>query len=114
MPIEISLSFFVKSIVRKIAAWRGLSDYRYYERYTLRKAMRMLFAGQTTVIERPVYGEPGAEYYSHHGFNWKALRERVRAHLHVERTHFSPLGFLGGIVSSQAWFICRPSVTSAT
>jgi hypothetical protein len=94
--------------VRKLAAWRGLSDYRSYERYTPRNALRMLFAGRTTALDRPIYGEPDFPYHSHYGFNWRALRERVRAHFRVERTLFSPLGFLGGLVSSQAWFVCRP------
>jgi hypothetical protein len=37
------------------------------------------------------------------------LRSRVAQHLTVERTLFTPLGFLGGAVSSQAYFVCRPA-----
>jgi SAM-dependent methyltransferase len=107
VPIEIGPSFLLKAAVRRLAAWRGLSDYRYYERYTLRKSMQMLFAGRTTALDRPVYGGPDAPSHSHYGFNWRALRERVRNHFRVERTLFSPLGYLGGWVSSQAWFVCR-------
>jgi SAM-dependent methyltransferase len=107
VPIEIGPTFLVKLVLRKVAAWRGLSDYRYYESYSLRDGLRMLFAGRTTVVERPVYGHPEAPSHSHYGFNWRALRERVREHLLIERTYYSPLGFLGGWVSSQVWFVCR-------
>lgn len=111
VPIEIGPTFVFKSIVRKLAALRGLSDYRYYERYKFGDALRMLFAGPRTKLDRPVYGGPESPSHSHYGFNWRSLRERVRAHLTIERTHFSPLGFLGGWVSSQAWFVCRPRVS---
>jgi SAM-dependent methyltransferase len=108
VPIEIGPTFVLKLCVRKLAAWRGLSDYRYYESYGGGAALRMIFANRATKFDRPVYGEPDAPAHSHYGFNWRALRERVRAHLDIERTAFSPLGFLGGWVSSQAWFVCRP------
>jgi SAM-dependent methyltransferase len=108
VPIETGPTFLLKWFIRKAAAWRGLSDYRYYESYSLRQALRMLFAGSSTVVERPLYGDPEAPSHSHYGFNWRSLRERVQAHLVIERTHFSPLGFFGGWVSSQVWFVCRP------
>jgi SAM-dependent methyltransferase len=96
VPIEVGPTFLIKLVVRTIAAWRGLSDYRYYESFTLRNALRMIFAGRSTLLDRPVYGAPDAPWHSHYGFNWRALQERVRAHLTIERSLFSPLGFLGG------------------
>ena len=102
VPIETGPTFLLKLAVRRLAAWRGLSDYSYYEKYTFRNALRMLFAVRSTALERPVYGAPDAAYHSHYGFNWLALRERVRAHLAVERTLFSPLGFLGGRVDRKS------------
>ena len=110
VPIETGLSFLLKSVMRTLAAWRGLSDYRHYERYKFGDALRMIFAGRGTALERPIYGEPDTPSHSHYGFNWRALREQVSAHLTIERTLFSPVGFLGGWVSSQAWFVCRPPV----
>ncbi len=91
-----------------MAGWRGLSDYKYYERYTLRDALRMIFAGPEARVERPRYGPPGAAFHSHYGFNWRALRREVEKHLILDRIAFSPFGFPGGWVSSQAWFVCRP------
>ena len=108
VPIETGLPFFLKAAVRRLAAARGLSEYKYYERYGLRLATRMIFAGSKTDFARPLYGDPSAPYHSHFGFNWRMLRERIRQRLVVEQTRFSPLGFLHGAVSSQAWFICRP------
>jgi SAM-dependent methyltransferase len=113
VPIETGPTFVLKSAVRRVAAWRGLSDYRHYERYSLPHALRMIFAGRSTALERPIYGAPDFPSHSHYGFNWRAMRDRVRAHLEVERTLFSPLGFLGGWVSSQAWFVCRPRASRA-
>jgi SAM-dependent methyltransferase len=108
VPIETGPTFLLKTVIRKLAAWRGLSDYRFYESYTLRDAFRMLLATRSTALDRPVYGEPDSPFHSHYGFNWRATRERVATHLRIERTVFSPLGLLGGVVSSQAWFLCRP------
>jgi hypothetical protein len=67
----------------------------------------MIFASGSTKLTRPVYGGLESPHHSHYGFNWRALRERVREHFLVERTLASPLGWLGGWVSSQAWFVCR-------
>ena len=106
VPIETGPTFLLKLLVRKAAAWRGLSDYRHYERYPAAHAWRMIVAGRRGAIPRPVHGAPPS--HSHYGFNWKALRERVREHLVIESTHFSPLGFSRGLASSQAWFVCRP------
>lgn len=108
VPIEIGPTFVLKGVVRKLAAWRGLSDYKYYESYSMRNALRMIFASRKTTFDRPLYGEPNAQSHSHYGFNWRAMRQRVQEYFHIERTRFSPLGFLGGWVSSQAWFLCRP------
>ncbi len=108
VPIETGPTFLLKFLVRRAAAWRGLSDYRFYESYSAGNALRMIFAGRGRPFPRPVYTDTGSPYHSHYGFNWKVLRERVREHLQVEATHFSPLGFSRGLASSQAWFVCRP------
>jgi len=112
VPIEIGPTFLFKLVIRKIAAWRGLSDYKYYESYSLKNALKMIFAGKGGTIDRPVYGGEESPCYSHYGFNWRALRENVRNHFVIEQTLFSPLGFLGGLFSSQAWFVCRPNGTA--
>jgi SAM-dependent methyltransferase len=113
VPVEIGPMFLCKLVLRKMAAWRRLSDYKYYESYSLRNALRMVFARRTTAFERPAYGGPAGPVHSHYGFNWRSLRERVREHFLLERTCFSPLGFLGGWVSSQVWFVCRPRPRTA-
>jgi SAM-dependent methyltransferase len=110
VPIETGPTFLLKLVVRKAAAWRGLSDYRHYETYPPGDAVRMIFAGRTTAVKRPVYGPPDAPSHSHYGFNWRALRDQVSKYLTIERTLFSPLGFSCGWASSQAWFACRPRI----
>lgn len=108
VPIEIGPTFLIKMVLRNLAAWRGLSDYKHYERYPLGDALAMLFAGSGTTIDRPIYGEAASPFHSHYGFNWRGLRKRVMAYLRVERTLFTPIAAPGGLVSSQAWFVCRP------
>ena len=108
VPIEIGPTFAAKYVLRSAAALRGLSDYKFYERYVFSDAIRMTFAGRHTALSRPVHQDKDGESHSHYGFNWRALRIIVSRFLVVERTLFSPFGFTGGLMSSQAWFVCRP------
>ncbi|BDX31628.1 hypothetical protein TUM20985_21750 [Mycobacterium antarcticum] len=108
VPIEIGPSFVLKQSIRALARRMGNSSYHMVERYTAADAAKMVFAGRNTSVERPLYKVDGAEGYSHFGFNWRALRERVAHHLVVEETQFTPVGQLRGFASSQAWFLCRP------
>jgi 2-polyprenyl-3-methyl-5-hydroxy-6-metoxy-1,4-benzoquinol methylase len=106
VPIEIGPTFVLKKIVRTIAAWRGLSDYKFYEKYTIKNALAMIFARSNTNIERPEYGPEGEKSHSHYGFNWKALEKRISAHFRIKSRHFTPLGWSRGFLSSQVWFVC--------
>jgi 2-polyprenyl-3-methyl-5-hydroxy-6-metoxy-1,4-benzoquinol methylase len=111
VPIEVGPSFLLKQSIRAIAKRRGLSSYHLSERYSTRDALKMIFASRGTSIERReyVFDESGeVQGYSHYGFNWRGLREGVTQYMRVERTLFSPVGFLGGWVSSQVYFVCRP------
>jgi SAM-dependent methyltransferase len=108
VPVEVGPSFLAKQAVRAIARQQGSSSYEQREIYPIRDALNMLFARRHTSIERPLFGEPPLVGHTHYGFNWRRLRDRVAHHLTVERTLFTPLGFLGGWVSSQAYFVCRP------
>lgn len=112
VPIETGPVFFIKYLVRKLAALRGLSNYGYYEVYSFRDAWRMVFATERTSLARPAYGSPDSAYHSHYGFNWRRLRATVGRALVVNRTLFSPAGLLGGWCSSQVWFVCRPGTRS--
>lgn len=107
VPIEIGPSLIAKQIVRRIAGWR-IYDYKFTERYSSLEFWRMLTARERTFIERPVYSSPVGDFHGHKGFNWRALRRRIRETLIIERNAFSPLGLPGGLISSQAWFICKP------
>ena len=109
VPVEIGPSFLVKQSVRAIARRQGASSYQLHEKYPVGQALKMLFARRGTSVDRPVYGEPPLTGHSHYGFNWRHLRGRVSQHLKVDDTLFTPLGFLGGWVSSQAYFVCRPA-----
>lgn len=113
VPIEIGPSLLGKELLRTLASWRNIGDYKGKERYRPGELLRMTFAGERTEIPRPAYSfeyAPGlnAESHGHKGFNWKVLRRRIGRDLEVVRTRFSPLGWTGGLFSSQAWFECRP------
>ena len=112
VPIEIGPSLVGKQIVRTIAGWRKLGDYQYRETYTWRELSKMVFAGAGTAIDRPVFRAdliPGRPtfFHGHKGFNWRALRRQLREYFRVEQVLFSPLSWLRGFFSSQAWFICK-------
>ena len=106
VPIEIGPVFLGKKVVRGLAAWRGLSDYKYYEKYSIANSLKMIFATKSTIIPRPEYGNEGGKYHSHYGFNWKYLAEKISNHLVIKKKYFTPIGWSKGYLSSQAWFDC--------
>lgn len=113
VPIETGPALAGKQIMRALAGRRGLGDYASRERYRPGEFLRMVFAGARTAIERPVYMADVAptgprEFCGHKGFNWRALRLRLERDFRIVHNRFSPLGWLGGALSSQAWFICEP------
>lgn len=113
VPIEIGPSLIAKQVVRTIAGWRGLGDYKYSERYTGGELLKMMFAGERMSITRPMYRADFALdrpnlFHGHKGFNWRTLRARLGKQFTVQQTLFSPMGWLGGYLNSQAWFICTP------
>ncbi len=113
VPVETGLPLVVKQAARAVAARRVSTDYRHRERYGARDFVRMLAAGDRTVVERPVYETefaPGIpnRYHGHKGFNWRAMRRRVAEEFRVVETRFSPVSWLGPQFASQAWFVCEP------
>jgi len=63
----------------------------------------MIFA---TSYLRPIYGDDFPSH-GHKGFNWRALRQELSQEFEIEQTLFSPVGWLGGFISSQTFLICR-------
>jgi 2-polyprenyl-3-methyl-5-hydroxy-6-metoxy-1,4-benzoquinol methylase len=110
VPIETGPPLLAKQIVRRAAALR-IHDYRYNERYRAGELLTMLFADANTAIDRTVHANTLGSHHSHKGFNWRAMRRRVGQTFEITRAVFSPLGWLGGLANSQAWFICRPPRT---
>lgn len=90
VPIEIGPTLIGKQIVRTLAGWRGLGDYKYDERYTTYELFRMVFAGERTAIARTLYSNGnGSGFHAHKGFNWRTLRMRLREHFNVRQVRFS-------------------------
>jgi 2-polyprenyl-3-methyl-5-hydroxy-6-metoxy-1,4-benzoquinol methylase len=106
VPIEIGPSLAGKQMMRMVAGWRGLGDYRYRERYRPSELLRMMFATKRSRIRREPHPVAGGSAYLHKGFNWRRLRTLIRTRFDLKETRFSPLDGLGGWFSSQAWFVC--------
>jgi 2-polyprenyl-3-methyl-5-hydroxy-6-metoxy-1,4-benzoquinol methylase len=107
VPIEIGPALLGKHVMRTLAGWRSIGDYKYRERYTLAEVCRMMFATERTAISRPVHINSHGPFYVHKGFNWRMLRTGLRSTFDVRETHFSPFDRFDGLLSSQAWFVCR-------
>lgn len=113
VPVETGPTLVGKQLVRALAARRGMAGYAERERYSVAELARMLVAGSGTPIARPVYearyasGEANV-YHGHKGFNWRALRRRLRRDFAVRRTLFSPVPLAGPLLNSQAWFVLTP------
>jgi len=107
VPVEIGPPLLIKESLRTVAAWRGLGEYRFKERYRLGEMVRMTFAGPRTEIERPQYPGP-PPYHGHKGFNWHVLQQRLERNFALRTRRFSPLSWSRGWLSSQVWFVCEP------
>ena len=94
--------------LRRLLASRKLGDYEWTQRYSLRAMIKMVFADEHTAVHRTAIGDGPRTWYSHFGFNWRALKSKVEARFVVAEQRFSPLPWTKGLASSQVWFICKP------
>lgn len=108
VPVETGLPLLVKQAARRIAGWRGLGDYPGTTGYTWPELCRGVFAGAAQHIPRPVHRDAdGFESHDHKGFNWMALRAKLRERFDVLRITASPIGWLTPHLASQVWFVAR-------
>lgn len=108
VPVETGLPLLVKQSARRIAAWRGLGDYKYTSAYTPGEYWKSIFAGSRQHITRPVYkGEGDYTYHDHKGFNWMRLRKILAERYEIERTFSSPRVCFSPHFASQVWFVAR-------
>ena len=106
VPVETGLPLLIKQTARRIAAWRGLGDYKYTSSYKLSEYWKSLFATSRQHIARPIYkGEGDYVYHDHKGFNWMLLRKILAERYEIERTISSPLRWLPPHLASQAWLV---------
>lgn len=104
VPVETGPTLVFKQAVRRIAGWRGIGDYRFTLPYTFSELARGLFAGSRQHLPRITHRTPGGmTFHCHKGFNWKALRERIRQRFVIDRITTSPLNGLPAGLSSQVW-----------
>ncbi len=112
VPKETGLTMIGKQLVRKILAYRKTGTYEYSEWYTASEFLKMLFATESTEINRKFYEieSAGSKYitFGHKGFNWKNLKLKISEHFVIEKIEFSPALLPYGLIASQVWFICRP------
>jgi hypothetical protein len=108
VPVETGLPLLVKQAARRVAGWRGIGDYPGTSPYTWREYGKSVCAGERQHLTRPVHGTDGpTPFHDHKGFNWMALRARVRTRFVLDRTVASPLPWLGPHLATQVWFVLR-------
>jgi hypothetical protein len=109
VPVETGLPLLVKQAARRVAGWRGIGDYPGTSAYTPREYLASIFAGPRTPLARPVYRSRGAglPFHDHKGFNWMALRERLRTRFDIQQTIASPVSWLGPHLATQVWFVAQ-------
>jgi SAM-dependent methyltransferase len=108
VPVETGLPLIVKQVTRRVAGWRGIGDYPGSESYRPMEWLPSLFAGPRQHIQRKVHlHADGTGFHDHKGFNWMALRERLRAGFVVEQVLASPFSWLPPHLATQAWFVTR-------
>jgi len=108
VPVETGLPLVLKQLVRRVAALRGVGDYRGANPYTLREYAASVFAGSAPHITRPIYGTDGdVPFHDHKGFNWRVLRDRLTRRFVIEQIAASPVAWLGPRFATQVWFVAR-------
>lgn len=108
VPVETGLPLMIKQLVRRVAGWRGIGDYPGTSPYTPGEYWTSIFAGARPHLARPVYGTDGpTPFHDHKGFNWMALRQRLKRQFVVERTLASPLPWLGPHLATQVWLVLK-------
>lgn len=108
VPIETGLPVVVKQIVRRVAGWRGIGHYPGTTAYTPGELVTSVRAGSAQHIHRPTFTRPdGTTFHDHKGFNWRALRELVRARFDLVREETSPVSWFGPQLGTQRWFVAR-------
>jgi SAM-dependent methyltransferase len=109
VPIEIGPSIAGKQAFRALAGLRRLGDYQHREKYSVPEMLRSV-AGLP--VRRVTFEGRDADgpyrYYGHKGFDYRELAREIEARLTIERRLFSPIGWLGPVLNSQAWFVCVP------
>jgi SAM-dependent methyltransferase len=108
VPVEIGLPLVVKQVARRIAGWRGIGDYPGTGTYRLSEWLPSLLAGSQQHIPRRLLENPdGSQFHDHKGFNWIAMRERLRTRFTIDRVLSSPFPWLPPHLGTQAWFVAR-------
>jgi SAM-dependent methyltransferase len=107
VPVETGLPLLVKQAARRVAGWRGIGDYPGTSPYTLPEYVASVMAGPRAGLPRAVYQGAAGPFHDHKGFNWMALRERLRRHFDIHQTLASPLPLLGPHLATQVWFVGR-------
>jgi SAM-dependent methyltransferase len=98
VPIEIGPSVVLKTIVRAAV-------HAPHENTTLANTFYSALGSTGQIVRRAENGFIA----SHMGFDWRALRERLRQRgLHEIRLIFSPFGPLGPLLNSQVMMLLRP------
>jgi SAM-dependent methyltransferase len=109
VPIEIGPSLAAKQLARAFAALRGLGDYEHRERYSPLEMLRSVAGSTVPRVAVEGRGSDGPyRYYGHKGFDYRDVARELSELFTIERRIYTPMGILGPVLNSQAWFVCTP------
>ena len=108
VPVEIGPALLGKQVFRAIAAWRGLGDYQYRERYSPREFASAVIARRSVVRAEYEVKTPSGRmrYCGHKGFDWRILETEIAQRFRIRERRFTPLPPFGRLMNSQVWFVC--------
>lgn len=104
VPIEVGPSVIAKQVGRFLAQKRGASYG--YEKYDLRELMQAGVFWNTSKINCSQNDSENSEK-GHKGFDYRKIDALIRNKLKVERMEYSPISFLGRVLNSTVYWICK-------
>jgi len=111
VPIEVGPSVAGKQLFRAIAGLRRLGDYQHRERYSPLEIARSLVGARVPRVAFEGHGTDGPyRYYGHKGFDYRDLAREIAERFTIRQHLFSPMPWLGAMLNSQTWFVCRARI----
>jgi 2-polyprenyl-3-methyl-5-hydroxy-6-metoxy-1,4-benzoquinol methylase len=104
VPIEVGPSVIVKQLGRFLSQ-RECASYG-YEKYEFRELMQAAMFWNTSKINCSHNNSESGEK-GHKGFDYRKIDALIRNRLNVERMEYSPISFMGKVLNSTVYWVCK-------